>query len=330
MIGTAPCAPTRLRPAERLLRRVVAGPLAMEATNPRHEPVMLDQVLAVLAVRPGSVVVDGTVGLGGHSERLAEAAGADGTLVAFDWDEAMLAHAQRRLERLLLRKYWFCEDFRSIPEALEGLGLRADAILLDLGLNSAQVDDPLRGFSFLQEGPLDMRMDRGRGEPASSLLNRLALGEIEDILRDYGDERFARAIARKIVERRKLRPLRTTRDLVECVLEAVPPKARDPRIHPATRTFQAVRCAVTRELEGLEDALVRIGRCLKPEGRMAVLAYHSGEDRCAKRAMRRLAEEGFEELFRKPLLPEPEEVRRNPRSRSAKLRAVRRIGGGVE
>ncbi|MEJ5169734.1 MAG: 16S rRNA (cytosine(1402)-N(4))-methyltransferase RsmH [Fimbriimonadales bacterium] len=313
-----------------MLRSVVAGPLAMEAANPRHEPVMLEQVMATLAIRPGAVVVDGTVGLGGHAERMAQAAGPAGTLVAFDWDEAMLAHAQSRLERLPGRKLWFCEDFRSIPETLADLRLSADAILLDLGLNSAQVDDPLRGFSFLQDGPLDMRMDRGRGEPASSLLNRLALGEIEDLLRDYGDERFARAIARKIVERRKLRPLRTTQDLVECVLEAVPPKARDPRIHPATRTFQAVRCAVTRELEGLEDALVRIGRCLAPGGTMAILSYHSGEDRAAKRAILRLADEGFAALCRKPVVPDPEEVRRNPRSRSAKLRAVRMTMGGGE
>lgn len=329
MIGTTVWAQPKRRPWERARRAVVAGPLAMEAKNPRHEPVMVEQVMAALAIRPGAVVVDGTVGLGGHAERMAEAAGVAGTLVAFDWDEAMLAHAQRRLERLPVRKLWFCEDFRAIPDTLADLGLRADAILLDLGLNSAQVDDPLRGFSFLQDGPLDMRMDRGRGEPASSLLNRLALGEIEDLLREYGDERFARAIARKIVERRKLRPLRTTRDLVECVLEAIPPKARDPRIHPATRTFQAVRCAVTHELEGLEDALVEIGRCLAPEGRLAVLSYHSGEDRAVKRAILRLAEEGFEAVYRKPVLPDPEEVRRNPRSRSAKLRAVRlRSGGG--
>lgn len=308
-----------------LHRLLTAGPLAMEAVNPRHDPVMVEEVLNDLQLKPGAVVVDGTVGLGGHSSRMVSEIGPRGTLLGFDWDSAMLGHAQKRLKDAQAKVEWFCDDFRKIPAVLRDKALLADGILLDLGLNSAQVDDPIRGFSFLQDGPLDMRMDRGRGEPASALLNRLALGQIDDLLREFGDERWSKAIARKIVERRKDHPLKTTTDLVECVLAAVPVKARDPRIHPATRTFQAVRVAVTGELEQLESSLQDIARCLAPNGTMVVLSYHSGEDRAAKRAFRDLAGEGFEELHRKPLEASESEVRRNPRSRSAKLRSIRRF-----
>jgi 16S rRNA (cytosine1402-N4)-methyltransferase len=205
------------------------------------------------------------------------------------------------------------------------LGISANGILMDLGLNSAQIEDPERGIAFKNEGPLDMRMDRSSGEPASALLNRLSAVEIERILFDLGDERWAKAIARSIVDRRKKMPLRTTSDLVEAVLAAVPAGARDRRIHPATRTFQAVRIAVNRELDGLEGAFRDAAAKLAPGGTLAVLSYHSGEDRAAKIAFRELAQEGFEDLFRKPCQPTSEEIARNPRSRSAKLRAVRRI-----
>jgi 16S rRNA (cytosine1402-N4)-methyltransferase len=171
-----------------------------------------------------------------------------------------------------------------------------------------------------------MRMDRTKGETAASLLNRMSVNEIESILWELGDERWARAIARKIVERRKNQPLRTTGDLVECVLEAVPPGARDKRIHPATRTFQSVRLAVTKELEGLEDAVDEAAETLAIGGSMAVLSYHSGEDRAVKRSFRRLAQTGrFVEVWKKPQRPSLAETVRNPRSRSAKLRAIRRV-----
>jgi 16S rRNA (cytosine1402-N4)-methyltransferase len=199
-----------------------------------------------------------------------------------------------------------------------------DGILLDLGLNSAQVDDPSRGFSFNAEAPLDMRMDRSSGEPASALLNRMSMTEIEQMLWDLGDERWARAIARKVVERRKTHALKTTKDLVDCVLAAIPAGAREKRIHPSTRTFQAVRILVNGELEGLEEALSDAAGCLRPDGVLAVLSYHSGEDRIVKTAFRQLSENGFEEVFKKPLTPTPAEIQLNPRSRSAKLRALRR------
>jgi 16S rRNA (cytosine1402-N4)-methyltransferase len=289
----------------------------------RHDPVMIEEILEVLPLHPGATVVDGTLGLGGHSLRFLERIRPGGTLVGLDWDEQMLSEAIKRIghpegaEILLLHR-----DFREIGAVMEEAEKKADGILLDLGLNSAQVDDPARGFSFQTPGPLDMRMDRTRGEPASALLNRLSVHEISDLLRDYGDERWSLAIARKILERRKETPLRTTQDLVECVLAAIPPGARDKRIHPATRTFQAIRIAANGELDGLEEALIEAADCLKPGGVLAVLSYHSGEDRIVKHTFRDLVEEGFEEVTRKPRVANQEETLRNPRSRSAKLRAL--------
>jgi len=173
-------------------------------------------------------------------------------------------------------------------------------------------------------------MDRSKGEPASAILNRMSSGELEQMLWDYGDERWARMIAKRIVERRKAKPLRTTSDLVECVLAAIPTGARDKRINPSTRTFQAVRIYVNRELEGLEEALRDAAECLSPGGVLAVLSYHSGEDRIVKNAFRDLAKEGFKDLYKKPLLPSEEETRANPRSRSAKLRALARPANDFE
>lgn len=291
--------------------------------SPTHEPVMVEEVLAVLPLEPGSTVVDGTLGLAGHSLKIIEQIRPGGKLVGFDWDAAMLAIARERLSQanevsIELHQ----DDFRSIPDVV-AVG-SVDAILLDLGLNSAQVDDPSRGFSFKSDSPLDARMDKMRGEPASAVLNRLSLGEIEQMLWDLGDERWARAIARQIVERRRTKPLLRTGDLVECVLAAIPPGAREKRINPSTRTFQAVRIYVNRELEGLCEGLSEIAGCLKSGGVFAVLSYHSGEDRIVKTAFRELSRQGYEELLKKPRIASAEEVARNPRSRSAKLRAVRR------
>jgi 16S rRNA (cytosine1402-N4)-methyltransferase len=292
----------------------------------KHDPVMVEEILGLLPLKPGGVAADGTLGLGGHSVRFAVRISPVGTLVATEWDEAMLAQARERLSPLdQITKHLFHDDFRNLGSRIVDLGLSADGILLDLGLNSAQVDDPSRGLSFLQEGPLDMRMDRSRGEPAAALLNRWSPTEIENVLWKYGDERWARAIAKKIVERRKVEPLRRTGDLVDAVLAAVPPKARDKRLHPATRTFQAIRIAVNGELEGLEAALKDAARALSPDGVLAVLSYHSGEDRIVKTTFRELAEDGYEEVTRKPMTPTEDEIRRNPRSRSAKLRAIRKL-----
>jgi 16S rRNA (cytosine1402-N4)-methyltransferase len=292
-----------------------------------HEPVMVREVLDVLGLRPGAVVVDGTLGLGGHSLRFLEEIGPTGVLVGFDWDGEMLTEAENRLrEKAGNSLRLFHADYREMPELLKEAAISPDAILLDLGLNSAQIEDETRGIAFRTEGPLDMRMDRSRGEPASALLNRLSPDEIEKILWNNADERWARAIAREIVKRRKEKPLRTTADLVDAVLAAVPSGARTKHINPATKTFQAVRIAVNRELEGLQEAIEGIARLLAPDGVLAVLSYHSGEDRATKRAFRELeASHDFEDLFAKPKQPTPAEIQANPRSRSAKLRAVKRL-----
>ncbi len=298
----------------------------VEDAQVSHRPVMLKEVLETLQLPFGGVAVDGTLGLAGHAVHMLEAVGSEGVLLGFDWDTDMLSRARG----ILREKYGnqirlFHADFREMPETLDGLDLKADGVLLDLGLNSAQIEDSSRGIAFREEGPLDMRMDRTRGEPASALLNRLSPHEIEAMLWHNGDERWAKAIARKIVERRKVNPLRTTTDLVDAVLAAIPSGARDKRIHPATRTFQAVRIAVNNELEGLQDAVEEIAARLAPGGTLAILSYHSGEDRAVKNAFRALAAgPEFVEMYKKPLTPTASEIATNPRSRSAKLRALQR------
>jgi 16S rRNA (cytosine1402-N4)-methyltransferase len=291
-----------------------------------HEPVMVEETLTALNLKSGDVVVDGTLGLGGHARLFLEAVQPFGSVYGFDWDQSMLDPT----ERMLREKYGnpfkaFRTDYRNIPTTLKELGVRPNAIFLDLGLNTAQIEDPARGISFRLSGPLDMRMDRTSGEPASALLNRLSPQEIEGILWNFGDERWAKAIAKQICERRKQTPLRTTHDLVDAVLAAVPVKARETRIHPATRTFQAVRIAVNRELDQLQTTFEEIARQLAPGGIFVILSYHSGEDQAAKFAFRSLAEqEDFTNLYKKPLRPSNSEVERNPKSRSAKLRALQR------
>lgn len=321
----APVQMSALKRAIRL-RSLTSGPRMMERKADHHEPVMVAEVLEATKPHPGDVVVDGTLGLGGHSQRFLERIAPGGTLIGFDWDASMLEIAKQRLvtlgstQLILVNK-----DYREIKPVLGALGLKADAILLDLGLNTAQLDDPQRGLSFLKEGPLDMRMDRSKNEPASAVLNRLTPAAIQKVLQDYGDERWAHAIARQIVERRRSRPLRTTADLVECVLAAIPKGAQDKRIHPATRTFQAVRIYVNHELDDLDQALADAADTLQVGGTLAVLSYHSGEDRIVKHAFRELSEKGYREEAKKPLEPTDSEQRLNPRSRSAKLRVLSRI-----
>lgn len=296
-------------------------------SDPFHDPVMAREIFGFMDLEPGMVYVDGTLGLGGHALKAAELLYPGGTIVGLDWDEKMLLVAKERLSSVTgVRIEIVRSDFRNMSEILSNLGLMANGILLDLGLNSAQVDDPERGFSFQTDGPLDMRMDRAKGETASSLLNSLSLYEIESILHEYGDERWARAISIKILERRKDNPLRTTKDLVQCVLDAVPAGARDTRIHPATRTFQAIRIATNHEFGGLSNAITNATEHLAPGGVLIVLSYHSGEDRIVKNTFKELDRERFTELTKKPLTPTPSEILVNRRARSARLRAIKRIG----
>lgn len=298
-----------------------------------HVPVMAREVMDVLPLRPGATAVDGTLGLAGHGKMICERITPGGVFVGLDWDAGMLAEAKVRLSEVeSVGLYLYQTNYREMSSFLAracaeaGREPVADAILLDLGLNNAQIEDGDRGISFRQEGDLDMRMDRSQGEPASALLNRISPIELEKALWNFGDERWAKRIAEVVVDRRKLKPLRTTEDLVDCVLAAVPAAKRDKRIHPATRTFQAIRILVNGELDDLEGCLVDAANCLAGDGVMVVLSYHSGEDRAAKLAIKQLVRTGgFESIYKKPLRPQADEIAVNGKARSAIMRAVRRI-----
>jgi 16S rRNA (cytosine1402-N4)-methyltransferase len=292
---------------------------------PRHLPVLPEEVLTFLAPAPGAIVVDATVGAGGHARLIAERIAPGGQLIGLDQDPAMLDLARPRLTGLpatLLHA-----NFDRLREALDELGLAAvDGVLADLGFCSDQMDDPERGLSFSQPGPLDMRLDPTQGEPASALLRRLNERDLADLIYQYGEERFSRRIARRIVEARRTRPLETTEELAELVRRSVPrPKGRRPAIDPATRTFQALRIAVNDELGALDRLLEQLPRCLKPGGRAVLISFHSLEDRRVKTAFRDRTL--WEALTRKPVQASEEEVQKNPRARSAKLRAARTQGG---
>ncbi|RMG46860.1 MAG: 16S rRNA (cytosine(1402)-N(4))-methyltransferase RsmH [Acidobacteria bacterium] len=306
----------------------------------RHRPVMVPEVLEALAPRPGALLLDGTVGPGGHAEAWLEAAGEGAELIGLDRDASALALARRRLQRFGERVRLFHCDYREAPALLDRLGRRPDAVLLDLGLGSHQVDDPERGFSFRLDGPLDMRFDRDRpGPTAAEILAHASEPELARILSEYGEERAAKKLARRLVEARKRRPFRTTRELADFVRGVVPARGRR-RLDPATRTFQALRIAVNDELSGLAEALSGLVERLPAGGRIAVIAFHSLEDRIVKRTLRRLAEpcrcrrgdpctcgalQWIELVQRRALRPDPGEVAANPRARSARLRwGVRR------
>jgi 16S rRNA (cytosine1402-N4)-methyltransferase len=286
-----------------------------------HVPVLLAEALELLAVRPGGFCVDGTVGLGGHAAAVLRASAPDGRLLGLDRDGETLAAAEVRLAEFGSRVRLEQGDYRAIPERLAGG--TADAILLDLGVSSVQLDDPARGFSFQAEGPLDMRMDRAAGTTAADLVNRMRESELAFLIHEYGEEPASRRIARAIVFARERKPIETTTELADIVRRAAP-RRRPGGLHPATRTFQALRIRVNHELDALGEALVRIAGCLAPGGRMAVIAFHSLEDRAAKGAFRALEERGFRVLTKKPVRPGENEVRANPRARSARLRAVAR------
>lgn len=305
---------------------------------------MLNECLTLLDPKPGEIFVDATLGLGGHAEAVISRLSPGGTLIGFDWDEKMLTIAEKRLksEAVSVKLIFVHSDYRSLTTRLQEIGFtQVDKILFDLGLNSAQMDDPERGIAFRYEAPLDMRMDQTKPDTASDLLNRLPQTEIERILREYGEERFARSIAKQIVERRQQGKMNTTTDLVGAVLAGTPAAAKHGKIHPATRTFQAVRIAVNDELDELEKAIEDAASFLSLNGRVCALTYHSLEDRAVKHAFQRLngkcecpprlpqcvcgAVKRVDILTKKPLVPSQEEVRNNPRSRSAKLRAAQKI-----
>ncbi|HEX5443739.1 MAG TPA: 16S rRNA (cytosine(1402)-N(4))-methyltransferase RsmH [Pirellulales bacterium] len=287
---------------------------------PLHVPVMLDEVLAALQPQPGMIVADGTLGGGGHTRALAERVAPDGYVLAFDRDPAALRAAERNLRGHAIKLVE--ADFADLPIVLAQLGVPAvDGALLDLGLSSDQLADATRGFSFDADGPLDLRFNPGEGEPASALLKRLNEQQLADLIYQFGEERYSRRIARRIVERRATAPLETAGELARLVRSCVPRSAGH-AIDPATRTFQALRIAVNHELASLERALAHLPDALKPGGRAAIISFHSLEDRLVKRAFR--DDIRWEALTRRPVRPGDEEISLNPRSRSAKLRVAAR------
>ena len=315
------------------------GPLTAAAP---HAPVLLDETLELLTPRAGATLVDGTLGPGGHTEALLEAVGPSGTVFGIDRDRQALASATERLARFGDAFRPLHGDHRELRELLAAAGLsEVDGLLLDFGLSSLQLDDPGRGFSFSKDGPLDMRMDRAAGPTAAELLASASEEELRRILWSFGEERFARAIARAIVRRREQQLLTRTGELSQLVQGVLGGRARRYRIHPATRTFQALRIAVNRELEYLAELIDGATAVLRRGGRLALISYHSLEDREVKRALRSLAHRctcpprlpvcgcGREDLLRgvtgRPVRPSDDEVARNPRARSARLRVAERL-----
>jgi len=285
---------------------------------PHHLPVLPDKVQEFLVPQVGQTIVDCTVGGGGHSQLIAERVGPQGRLIGLDQDEQMLAGAKVRLEGLPVQLIQ--ANFDQLRQVLNQLGIKAvDGILADLGVCTDQLNEPHRGFSFGQEGPLDMRLDRSVGEPASRLLERLSERELAEVFWKLGEERFGRRIARRIAQERQRAPLRTTLDLAELVRRCVP-RSRGHGIDPATRVFQALRIAVNDELGALERLLSALPHCLRAGGRAVIIGFHSLEDRLVKQAFRN--RQLWQELTRKPVQAEEEETRTNPRARSAKLRAA--------
>ena len=283
----------------------------------------MDEVAWLLRPAREGWVIDGTVGMGGHAEAILERSGEDVRLLGLDVDPVALDRARGRLARFADRVRLRRASFRDLGHVASEEGVsEARSILLDLGFSSYQLDESGRGFSFLADEPLDMRLDPGGPTTAAALLNQLPEAELARIIFEYGDERHARRIARVIVSRR---PLATTGDLVAAVRGAVPRAAWPRRLHVATRTFQALRMAVNDEPGALRQALRDAPGLLAAGGRLGCIAFHSGEDRMVKQAFRTLAREAFAELEPSPLVPGDDEVRANPRARSAKLRVLERL-----
>jgi 16S rRNA (cytosine1402-N4)-methyltransferase len=307
-----------------------------------HKPVLVAEVLDSLQCRNGALYVDGTLGGGGHAFQILTASAPDGRLIGIDTDADALGEARKRLAPFGDRAILIQGNYADMGSTLSRLNIdKVDGILLDLGVSSHQLDTAERGFSFTLDGPLDMRMDRDRGPSAFDLLHTLSRDEIEAVLRNYGEERMAGRVARAIVERRSQAAIRTTGELASIVAGALPRPRGPVRIHPATRTFQAIRIAVNDELNGLRRGLAAATGRLKPGGRLSVIAFHSLEDRIVKEAFRE-GERGctcpsdlpvcacgrkptLKVVTRKAVAPGEAEIQANPRARSAKLRTAERI-----
>ncbi|ACD94404.1 16S rRNA (cytosine(1402)-N(4))-methyltransferase RsmH [Trichlorobacter lovleyi] len=308
-----------------------------------HLSVLAREVMEQLAPRPGGTYLDGTLGGGGHSELILEKIGPDGLLIGIDRDPAALAAASERLRRFGSCFRPLQGSFGDLAELLKQEGINTlDGLLLDLGVSSHQLDTDERGFSFRLDGPLDMRMDRSCGDSAADLLQDCSAGELEQIIKEFGEERWAKKIALRIVQTRQETPITTTLQLADLVAGTIPRRFHEERIHPATRTFQALRIAVNQELEQVEQGIRAGIAALKAGGRIAVISFHSLEDRIVKHLFREAAtgctcpprmpycvcnkKPQLRILTGRPVIAGPEETDRNPRARSAKLRAAEKLG----
>jgi 16S rRNA (cytosine1402-N4)-methyltransferase len=299
----------------------------MSKQTERHVPVLLQNAIELLNVRAGSVIADCTLGLAGHAAEIIRRLGPQGHLIGFDRDPEALALARTRLEQVAAelgdqapQLTFIGEAFSSINENVGPGSL--DGILADFGVSSLQLDEARRGFSFMTDGPLDMRQDTRSGPTAEQVVNEASERELADLIYEYGDERRSRRIARAIV---RGRPVSTTGQLSRIVASAAPSMKHE-KIHPATRTFQALRIYVNRELDEIRSLLEAAPKLLKPSGRLVVISFHSLEDRIAKDILREYArDKKFALLAKKPVTASEEEVDRNPRSRSAKMRAAEKI-----
>jgi len=299
----------------------------------QHRPVLLEEILRTLNPQPGQVFVDCTLGFAGHACELLQRLGPTGMLIATDLDADNLPNAREKLEALGLPFHLHAGNFAGLPSVLAEAGVeRVDGLLADLGMSSMQVDDPLRGFSYMRDGPLDMRMDRTRGRTAAELLNSLSAEELANAFNEFGDEPRAEIIAQTIVEKRNDEPLATTFQLRAIIDEAAPvtlmlgpgyPPVHKQKLLPATRVFQSLRILVNRELANLTQLLRVIPQIVKPGGTAAIICFHSGEDRLVKTAFRDGLRSGiYSAGSDDPIRPSEDEKLANPRSRSAKLRWV--------
>ncbi len=294
---------------------------------PQHVPVLLDESLEYLNVRPGGVIVDATLGLGGHSSAIARRLGAAGRLICFDRDPEAMAKAKLRLEELaaelggeMPKVVFEARAFSEVAEAIEPGSI--DGLLADFGVSSLQLDEAHRGFSFRSDGPLDMRMDTRTGETAGQVVNQEDENELADLIYEFGEERRSRRIARAIV---RARPIETTAELAQ-VISAAAPAMKGDKIHPATRTFQALRIRVNDEMGEIRSLLKSAPSLLKPGGRLVLISFHSLEDRQVKDSFREAGRDKvLEVLTKKPVVAREQEQLRNPRSRSAKLRAAEKV-----
>lgn len=307
-----------------------------------HIPVMLNECLDALDIKPNGIYVDGTVGGAGHSSEIVKRLADGGRLIAVDRDEDALKASSERLKNFKDKVTFVHDDYKNLCARLDELGVdKVDGILLDLGVSSYQLDNAERGFSYMKEAPLDMRMDRSQSQSAYEVVNGFSESELTRILFDYGEEKLARQIARNIVNKRQANPIKTTLELASIVEASYPAKTRWKFGHPAKRTFQAIRIQVNGELAMLDEAVTEMARRLKKGGRMAVITFHSLEDRIVKSAFKQLSlactcppdfpvcvcgkVQEVELVNKKPIIASDEELEKNSRSQSAKLRVIQKL-----